>query len=80
MTNSTSVSEANDQSRASLYDRLGGMPAIRAVLDDYTERILADPRVNPWFAHAAVSPERAEAYKAMYGSRYGVGAQGTRRH
>lgn len=47
-----------------LYARLGGMPAIRSVIDDYTNRILADERVRPWFAHAASSPERAEGYKA----------------
>jgi len=80
MTNSTSISAANDQSRASLYDRLGGMPAIRAVLDDYTERILADPRVNPWFAHAAVSPERAEAYKAKLADFIAQGTGGPCRY
>ena len=49
---------------ASLYDRLGGMPAIRAVVDDLMVRILADPRVSPWFGRAAADPERAAAYKA----------------
>ena len=52
------------ESHASLYDRLGGMPAIRAVVDDLVGRILADSRVNHWFAHAASSPETAAAYKA----------------
>ena len=28
------------------------------------ERILADSRVNKWFAHAAASPESIAAYKA----------------
>ena len=48
---------------ASLYLRLGGMPAIRAVVDDLVSRILADERVNKWFAHAASDPANAEAYK-----------------
>jgi hemoglobin len=52
------------ESRASLYERLGGMPAIRAVVDDFVSRILADERVNRWFAHAASSLELAAAYKA----------------
>src|SRR5579862_2960478 len=52
------------ESHASLYDRLGAMPAIRAVVDDLVGRILADGRVNHWFAHAASSPETAAAYKA----------------
>ena len=49
---------------ATLYDRLGGMPAIRAVVDDLMVRILGDPRISPWFARAAADPERAAAYKA----------------
>lgn len=48
---------------ASLYLRLGGMPAIRAAVDDLVSRILADERVNKWFAHAASDPANAEAYK-----------------
>ncbi len=48
----------------SLYERLGGMPAIRAVVDDFVSRILADNRVNGWFAHAANSPAIAAAYKS----------------
>ena len=55
---------AAEESRATLYDRLGGMTAIRAVVDDLVGRILADERVNQWFAHAASSPEIAAAYKA----------------
>ena len=49
---------------ATLYDRLGGMPAIRAVVDDLMVRILGDPRISPWFGRAAADPERAAAYKA----------------
>ena len=55
---------AAGETHATLYDRLGGMPAIRAVVDNFVGRILADERVNRWFAHAASSPETAAAYKA----------------
>jgi hemoglobin len=34
------------------------------VVDDFVGRVLADQRVNSWFAHAASSPETAAAYKA----------------
>jgi hemoglobin len=51
------------ESHASLYDRLGGMTAIRAVVDTFVGRILADERVSHWFAHAASSPEMAAKYK-----------------
>jgi hemoglobin len=55
---------ADTDKPASLYDRLGGMPAVRAVVDDFVGRILADERVNKWFAHASSDPERAREYKA----------------
>lgn len=47
-----------------LYDRLGGQPAIKAVANDLVDSILADSRVNKWFAHAAASPTNTAAYKA----------------
>jgi hemoglobin len=52
------------ETNKSLYDRLGGMPAVQAVTDNLVDRILADQRVNKWFAHAASSPENAKAYKS----------------
>jgi hemoglobin len=55
---------AADTEPKTLYQRLGGMPAVRAVVDDLVARILADTRVNRWFAHAASSPETAAAYKS----------------
>lgn len=48
----------------SLYERLGGMPAITAVTSGLVDRILADARINAWFAHAAASKEEAVRYKA----------------
>jgi hemoglobin len=53
---------ANDT--RSLYERLGGKPAIQAVASDLVDRILADPRVNKWFTHAAASVENTNSYKA----------------
>lgn len=34
---------------ASLYDRLGGMTAIRAVVDAFVGRVVADARINSFF-------------------------------
>jgi hemoglobin len=48
----------------SLYARLGGEPAIKAVAGGLVDAILADTRVNGWFAHAAASPANAAEYKA----------------
>jgi hemoglobin len=47
-----------------LYERLGGQPAIQAVASGLVDTILADSRVNKWFAHAAGSPANTAAYKA----------------
>jgi hemoglobin len=58
------VRASDNEKPASLYQRLGGMPAIQAVVDDFVARILADERVNRWFGHAASDPENARAYKA----------------
>ena len=35
----------------SLYDRLGGQPAITAVVDDFVGNVAADSRINGFFAH-----------------------------
>jgi hemoglobin len=48
---------------SSLYERLGGQPAVRAVTNGLVDRILADSRVNKWFAHAGSTPENTAAYK-----------------
>ena len=36
----------------SLYERLGGQPAIEAVVKDFAGRVLADTRINQKFAHS----------------------------
>jgi len=43
---SSSKSESRPSSTASLYERLGGEPAIKAVVDDFVTRAANDPRVN----------------------------------
>jgi hemoglobin len=59
-----------------LYDRLGGKPAVQVVASDFVDRILADGRVNKWFAHAAASPENAAAYKSKLADFICVGTGG----
>jgi hemoglobin len=60
----------------SLYDRLGGQPAIHAVANGLVDRILADNRVNKWFVHASSSPENTAAYKAKLADFICVGVGG----
>ncbi|MGE0736203.1 MAG: group 1 truncated hemoglobin [Alphaproteobacteria bacterium] len=38
----------------SLYDRLGGKPAIEAVVDDFVARLAADRRINKRFAKSNI--------------------------
>lgn len=54
--------------KKSLYERLGGQPAVEAVANGLVDRILADKRVNTWFKHAASTPENTAAYKAKLAS------------
>mgnify|MGYP000880039709 FL=1 len=39
---------------ASLYDRLGGQPAITAVVDDFVANVAADKRINGQFANTNI--------------------------
>jgi hemoglobin len=39
---------------ANLYDRLGGKPAITAVVDDFVANVAADQRINARFANANI--------------------------
>ena len=38
----------------SLYEQLGGIKAITAVVDDFTARVAADKRINMFFAHTDI--------------------------
>jgi hemoglobin len=40
--------------QGSLYERLGGKPAITAVVDDFVARVAADSRINGRFANANI--------------------------
>jgi hemoglobin len=43
-----------------LYERLGGKPAITAVVDDFVARVAADPRINRFFANTDIPPFKAK--------------------
>jgi hemoglobin len=47
---STNVSAQEMMKEKSLYDRLGGQPAIEAVVKDFAGNVLADKRINQKFA------------------------------
>lgn len=52
--NTTGGSNGAMASEQSLYDRLGGKPAITAVVDDFVARVAADTRINGKFANANI--------------------------
>jgi len=47
----------------SLYDRLGGKPAITAVVDEFVGRVAADARINKYFMAAASDPKHLASFK-----------------
>jgi hemoglobin len=48
-----------------LYERLGGQPAIEAVIDEFLKNVLADDRINARFANAATDPAAAKHLRQM---------------
>jgi hemoglobin len=48
---------------ASLYERLGGKPAITAVVDEFVARVAADAKINRYFGAAAADPQRLASFK-----------------
>jgi hemoglobin len=51
---SSGLALAKSAQQASLYQRLGGKPAIRAVVDDFVGNVAADKRINAFFAKANI--------------------------
>jgi hemoglobin len=49
-----SAKTAPSSMQKSLYERLGGKPAITAVVDDFVARVAADSRINGKFANANI--------------------------
>ena len=49
-----SVGNAPMAAEKPLYERLGGKPAITAVVDDFVARVAADTRINGKFANANI--------------------------
>ncbi|HEX5734406.1 MAG TPA: group 1 truncated hemoglobin [Blastocatellia bacterium] len=47
----------------SLYARLGGKKAIKAVVDEFINIVAADTRINKFFADAASDPKRLDKLK-----------------
>src|SRR4051794_27732363 len=46
--------DSGSMAKKPLYDRLGGKPAITAVVDDFVGNVAADARINRRFANADI--------------------------
>jgi hemoglobin len=57
-TTAPSEKAAAAPAKGTLFDRLGGMPAIEAVVDELFARIAADPKLNASFAGAPIPRTR----------------------
>jgi hemoglobin len=49
-----SMESGSSMEKKALYDRLGGKPAITAVVDDFVGNVAADARINKRFANANI--------------------------
>ena len=56
---SSSMDSGKTMAQASLYDRLGGKPAITAVIDDFVGNVAGDSRINRRFAGADIPKLKA---------------------
>lgn len=58
-----SLSASAAKKEKSLYDRLGGKPAIVAVVDQFVANVAGDTRINGFFKDTAADPARLAAFK-----------------
>ena len=49
----------------SLYERIGGAPAINVAVDRFYERVLADPMLAPFFEHVSVSRLKSHQFNFL---------------
>jgi hemoglobin len=49
-------------SEQTLYQRIGGEPAVNAAVDRFYEKVLADPALHPFFIHVNVGRLKAHQF------------------
>jgi truncated hemoglobin YjbI len=60
---SMSMADKKQKKMKSLYVRLGGKKAIKAVVDEFVGNVANDSRINKFFAQAAADPKRMKRLK-----------------
>jgi len=56
----TACADKKMMQETSLYDRLGGQPAIEAVVDQFVTNVAADDRINGFFGNTDAGPFKAK--------------------
>jgi len=59
----TIASAADAEHHESLYARLGGEKAVHAVVDEWTNRIVADADIHKWYGHLAKDAHAEAAFE-----------------
>jgi truncated hemoglobin YjbI len=59
----SSIAVDLDDSRKTLFERLGGKDALTAVIDQFITNVAGDARINSFFAGTASNPARLAAFK-----------------
>lgn len=59
----SSIAVDLDDSRKTLFERLGGKDALTAVIDQFITNVAGDARINAFFAATASNPARLAAFK-----------------
>lgn len=57
------VASAGSAATESLYTRLGGLTAIKAVVDQFVSNVGADNRINKFFSATVADPQRLTTFK-----------------
>ncbi len=67
-----------------LYERIGGEPAVKAAVDDFYVRVLSDPMLAPFFEKTDIARLKGHQFaflsKAMVGPRKYTGATMQKAH
>ena len=69
----SSAAEAQKKKSGTLYERIGGPAAVDAAVDIFYQKVLADPKINHFFAHTNMTKQRQKQKNFM---SYAFGAPG----
>mmetsp|Transcript_14347 Transcript_14347/g.26980 ORF Transcript_14347/g.26980 Transcript_14347/m.26980 type:complete len:166 (-) Transcript_14347:17-514(-) len=75
---SSSKDSSKTSKKTTLYERLGGSAAIEAAVDKFYIKVLADSRINHWFAKTNMAHQHRQQKKFLIGALGGPNEYGGR--